>query len=49
MISNIYFSEKARELAERYHVILWDRDKIKKLLSQVDVDTKTLMVNFRED
>ena len=49
MISNIYFSEKAKELAERYHVILWDRDKIKKLLSQVDVDTKTLMVNFRED
>lgn len=49
MISNIYFSEKAKELAERYHVILWDRDKIKKLLSQVDVDTKTLMVNFHED
>lgn len=49
MISNIYFSEKAKELAERYHVILWDRDKIKKLLSQVDVDTKTLMVNFKED
>lgn len=49
MISNIYFSDKAKELAERYHVILWDRDKIKKLLSEVDVDTKTLMVNFRED
>ena len=49
MISNIYFSEKAKELAERYHVILWDRDKVKKLLSEVDVDTKTLMVNFRED